>query len=81
MITIPLLQAFEISTLPTQCRLQNVQQHLNRMRKLIIKATKRKLEISYFQRYYIQSVLKQKHAILAGSPWFDIPNQKNSSLM
>ena len=48
------------------CWLQNVEQTSNRIRKLIVQATNRKLA---FQRYYmfIQIVLKGKR----GSQWFD----------
>ena len=39
------------------CRLQNLRQLLHRIRNIIVQLTNRKLELSSFQRYYIQIVL------------------------
>ena len=44
----------EISSFPRPCRLQNLRQLLHRIRNIIVQLTNRKLELSSFQRYYIQ---------------------------
>ena len=47
----------EISSSLRPCRLQNLRQLLHRIRNIIVQLTNRKLELSSFQRYYIQIVL------------------------
>ena len=47
----------EISSFRRPCRLQNLRQLLHRKRNIIVQLTNRKLELSSFQRYYIQIVL------------------------